>query len=461
MPTMNLKEKITQLNSQYSKLFTKAETLAAGYDEEKPMPKEVRLEIESLLGQSDEIKAQISLMERVTQGQDFSRDLQPTDVDVNWRKTLTEEGDVRVDPLAWREMEVKTPFSLWPIRIRYQVPLDVQGKDYPSAFESYMRKGVNKVGPNDRKTLYEGSDAAGGFLAPEAYMTEMLRKTAAAAAVRALARVITTSRDVVKWPKVKYSTDDKYTSGVRLNWTGELPSSSTIHRVTDPVFGLVGIPIHTAMASMPLSNDLIEDSAFDVVGLSSDLMGEAFGLGEDDVFLNGDGVSKPMGMITRITTGDDQIGFVVSGSAASITADGLIDLFFGLPAQYRRGAKFLMNSNTAKVARKLKDGGSTGRYLWDSMQAPNFGGLSSPVVQDTLLAAPVAYDEFMPDLGANAFPILFADFSGYLIADRVGLSLQRLEEVYAELNMTLLLARRRVGGDVIQPWRMRSQKCST
>lgn len=452
-------EKLTAMNRQYAGMIATAESKAKGFDQNTPMPPDVRTEIEGILGKADELMAQIKIEERLEKGQEYGKQPEASDVDLSWRKAALHEGEVPVDPMAWRELEVKTVFGTK--RIRYQVPLAVEKKGYPAAFEAYMRKGMPFMGAQDVKTLQEGLDASGGHLVPEQYLTEMLRKVATTAQIRSLARVLTTGRDVLKWPKLKYATDDKYTSGVRLTWTGELPSSSTVHRVTEPVFGLAGITVHTAMASLPLSNDFLEDSAADIMGLSTELMGEAFGLGEDDVFINGSGVSQPVGLVTRATAGDDLIPFVVSGSAATITADGIIDLFFGLPAQYRRNGRVLMNSGTAKVARKLKDGGATGRYLWDSMQSPNFGGLSSPAAQDTILGVPVIYDEFMPDLGANNFPILFGDFGGYYVVDRVGLSIQRLSEVYAESNITLLLARKRVGGDVMQPWRLRFQKCST
>lgn len=450
------------LMEQYQALISQASALAAPYKDGKTaIPAEISTQIDGLLGQADQLKVQIDLMGRLETGEQFldgSDGLQAAHL--GWRKSGPNEGDTPIDPQAWREIKVAIPGVHGEKAIRFQVPLAVQVKGYTSAFEAYLRKGLDFMGPQDRKTLSEGIDSAGGFLTPEDYQTELIKKTAMTAIMRALCRTLTTSRDVVKWPRIAYTTDDKYTSGVRMTWTGETPSSSTVHRVTDPVIGLLSIPVHTAMASLPLSNDLLEDAAFDVAGIGSDLIGEAFGLGEDDVFVNGSGVAQPMGIVTRIAVGDEKVATVNSGSASTLLADGLIDLFFGLPAQYRRNARFVMNSGTAKVARKLRDGGSTGRYLWDAMQA-NQGSLSTPADQDSLLGAPVRYDEFTPDIAGNAYPILWGDFTGYFIVDRVGLSIQRLSELYAEANVTVLLARKRVGGDVTQPWRLKAQKIST
>ena len=100
-----------------------------------------------------------------------------------------------------------------------------------------------KIGPTDRKTLTEGTDGAGGFIIPPDFQAEIIRKTLTLTQIRANAMVIQTSRDVAQWPKVSYTTDDKYTSGVRLTWPGESPASATVHRVTDPVFGLYSIPV--------------------------------------------------------------------------------------------------------------------------------------------------------------------------------------------------------------------------
>ena len=445
------------LRKMLAQKVSEAKALALPFAKEAAMPQETADKISGILGETDGIKAQINLMEQLENYDQYMAEPAGTKAaHLGWREAAPGEGMPEVDPKAWHELKVAHPMTGKEMIVRYQVPLASQKKGYSDAFEIYTRKGFDYMGPEDRKTLTEGVDSAGGYTVPMDVQASMIRKIATTALIRSMATVISTSRDIAKWIKLKYTTDDKYTSGVRLTWTGEIPTSATVHRVTEPVLGALQIPVHTAMASMPLSNDLLEDSSFDIMGLGSELMGEAFGLGEDDVFVNGDGVGKPFGLVTRVTVGDDPIGTVVSGSASALTADGLIDLFFGLPAQYRSRAAFILNSGSAKTIRKFKDA-TNNRYLWDSMN----GGLMSPGINDYLLSKPVLFDEFMPDQGSNTYPVLFGDVSGYMVVDRVGLSIQRLAELYAETNITLLLARRRVGGDVAYPFRMKFQKCST
>lgn len=450
---MNLEE----LRRKYGLLIGQARSLADQF-QGKEMPKETAGQIENLLGQADEVKAQIDLAERIAAGERFTN--APVDIkaaNATWRETLTPEGSAPVDVKAWRETEIVNPLGERKA-LRFHVPLAVQAKGYADAFEAYLRKGREAMGPNDRKTLSEGVDSAGGFLVPEDMQSSILKKVATVAAIRARARVITTSRDLVKWPKVNYTTDDKYTSGVRLSWTGETPSSSTVHRVTEPVFGEEQIPVNTAMASMPLTNDLLEDAAFDVLGLSAELMGEAFALGEDNVFINGTGAGQPQGILSHpsASTIYSSAGgmYVKTASAAALTIGGLIDLETRLPAQYERNAVWLMNKATKGAARKLVDAGN--QYVFLPYLA---GGPLAGPVPESMMGYPIVKDEFMPDIAANAFPIIFGDLSGYLVVDRVGLSIQVLRELYAETNIALVLARKRVGGQLVESYRLRTHKC--
>ncbi len=445
---------INELRRAYSEKLATAQALAANWQgKEADMPQDVADQINTLLGETDGIKARIEMGQQLQGHQDFlDAPVGTKAAHLGWRETGPGEGDMPVDEKAWREVEVKTPTG--PKVVRYNVPLAVQQPGYKDAFEAYCRRGFDQLGPEDRKTLTVGLDSAGGFTVPEDYQVELIKKVATVATVRANARVVQTSRDSAKWPKVAYTTDDKYTSGVRMTWTGESPSTSTAHRVTDPVFGLYTIPVHTAMASMPLSNDLLEDSAFDIAGIAADLMGEAFGLGENDAFWNGTGINRPMGILTQVDAGGP--ASVALGATDAPTANGIIDLAYALPSQYEANAKWYMAKATEKTIRKLRTDGTSGDFLWPIVTV--VGNLGA--VQDMLLGSPALRDEFVPAIDTNAYSIVYGDLKGYIVLDRVGMSVARLSEIYAETNITMLLARRRVGGQLVEPWRVKAGKMS-
>lgn len=416
-------------------------------------------QINTKMGEYDALRVQADALSRVENADRYMDEpAAPPAGAPQWRSAGPGEGEFPVDSKSWREVKAFDAYGV-ERTLRFHVPEAIAKKDYASAWESYIHKGFDGVGGTDRKTLYEGTDTAGGFLVPEDFHTELVKKMAGLTSVRPLARVVTVSRDVAKWPRINFTTDDIYTSGVKLYWTGEAPSSSTVHRVTDPVFGMIEVPVRTCMASMPVSNDLLEDAAFDLLGIATDLFSESFALGEDDAFINGpasgtSGASQPEGMLA-IAGATNGISTVASGTTATLTADGLINLYFAVPAQYRRNAKWLMSSDAQKVIEKLKD--AQNRYLVTSLVN---GSLASPQF-DSIKGKPIAIDEFVPAVATDANCIIFGDFSGYLIADRVGFSIQRLTELYAETNLTLLLARRRVGGQTIEPWRLRIQNVHT
>jgi HK97 family phage major capsid protein len=67
----------------------------------------------------------------------------------------------------------------------------------------------------------------------------------------------------------------------------------------------------------------------------------------------------------------------------------------------------------------------------------------------------------MPDVAANAFPVLFGDFSrAYMIVDRVALAVQRDPFTQATSGNVRYVARRRVGGQVVQAEAIVKQKVS-
>jgi HK97 family phage major capsid protein len=403
-------------------------------------------QISALVGEHDNLLAQAKTLQSLE-----SRDVEmnaPADLKaahLGWRESAPDEGNTPVDLKAWREFELQMP---WGERksFRYHVPLAVQSKGYQAAFESFLRKGTSEMGPNDRKTLSEGIDTAGGFLVPEDALSIITRKVATFTVIRQLARVLTTSRDIATWPRINYATDNNYTSGVRFTWTGETPALATTHRVTDPVFGNINVPVHTAMASMPLTNNLIEDSAFDVLSVSSELIGEAYALGEENVFINGTGVNQPSGVLFDAeTTGPTAVHL---GSITQPSQAGMVNLEAALPSQYERNASFLAAKATYAQIRQSNQT-TSGQLLWGSSLAE---GYLQPMRQ-TLLGYPVYKSEFVPAIATTSYSLILGDWSGYYIFDRVGLSIARNSTVYQETDITVLIAKKRVGGYCVEPYR--------
>jgi len=170
----------------------------------------------------------------------------------------------------------------------------------------------------------------------------------------------------------------------------------------------------------------LEDSRIDVATWFINDSARKFATAEATAFLRGDGLNgKPKGLLSYGTAATKDFTrawgtwqHVVSGLAAEMTADNLIDLRDALASAYRPNAKWLMNRTTGSKISKLKDG--NGQYL----KVP---GLTAPD-QDTLLGFPVEYDDGIDDVGAGNLPVAFGDFrEGYTIVDRSGIRVARDE----------------------------------
>ena len=107
------------------------------------------------------------------------------------------------------------------------------------------------------------------------------------------------------------------------------------------------------IGNRPLSEELLNDSVFDLPSYIAREFARRIGAAEEDAFFNGNGTGKPLGILA--STGGAETG-VTAASATAITMDEVIDLFYSLRAPYRRNAVFIMNDSTVKAIRKLKNG---------------------------------------------------------------------------------------------------------
>ena len=321
-----------------------------------------------------------------------------------------------------------------------------QARVYRKAFETYVHHGdraVLALGGAYVKALTAGTDSEGGHVVPIDWQAQILQTAGARAGLHQHVTAIPTSRDAVEWPTIE-GADDIHASAVRRTWVDEQPAEGAAN--TEPIFGAIRIPVHTAMLTTKASRNLVEDSAVPFTDILAGLFADEVLLSDEESFLVGDGVGKPLGLLNTAN-----IPTVKSGHASQITADGLLDLFYGLPAQYSDAAIFVTSSATEDSVRKLKDGNN--QYLW-------VGGFAA--APETLLGHRVVSSEFMPATAAGATPIAFGDFGRYIVVDRIGFAVQRIDgdQQLAEKNQIGFVGRQRVGGRVTQPRAFRLQSIS-
>lgn len=357
-------------------------------------------------------------------------------------------GDVTVDVKTQKIIE-ESGFGLSPAQMG-----TINLKSYRDAFGNYLRKkGLDALGAGDLKSLAEGADSAGGFLVPAQFLARMIEREAAMPVLANMVTSLQTSSDQLIMPKNTYSADDKYTTGVRVRWVDEETGVTTEENARN--FGNVTIPIHTAMLFHDVTNNMLEDSAFDILGWLAGKFRETSEVVQEDLITNGDGLGKPSGILLN-AGGANAPAVINSGDANLLTADGLIDLAYSLLARYTRNSRFFFNRTSAgRAIAKLKD--ADNRYLFARGSMDDALATARP---DSLLGFPISETDFMPNVGANALPIIFGDPKGYYKVMRVGFSIQILKEIVATSNRVRLLGRMRMGGQVAEDWRLKLQRVS-
>jgi HK97 family phage major capsid protein len=286
----------------------------------------------------------------------------------------------------------------------------------------------------------------GGFLVPEEIDSEIEKLIADLSPMRGVANVkpITGS----DYKKVVNK------GGTEAGWVGEQQERpDTGH--SD--LAQISAPPGEVYAQPKITQTLLDDAAFDAAGWLIEEITEAFLIKEGDAFINGTGINKPRGLLTYETAAVvdatrpfGKLEHVVSGSASSVTADAIVKMPFRLKAGYRQGAVWYMNSMTAAVLMTLKD--KQDRYLWtDGLrdgQPPSLAGY------------PVEFDENMPDVTGNAFPIAFGNFKrGYIITDRRETTI--LRDPFTAKPFVKFYGTKRVGGGVVNFHAIKLMKIST
>ena len=286
------------------------------------------------------------------------------------------------------------------------------------------RKCIEEVNA-EYKALNMNSDAAGAYLAPSEFVRDIQKTLIEISPMRSMVNVRSTTAKSIQQPK-----RTSLYSGAR--WVSELGTKTEVEGLA---YGLIEIPTHETYSLHDISNQMLEDSAFDIEAELRNEATEQFAIQEGRAVLSGTGVGQPEGILTA--TG---IPEVVSGGATSLTSDGLLNLFYGLKTFYSRNGMWGLNRLTIAEVRKLKDG--LGNYVW-------MPGLQNGV-PNSILGAPYVEIPDMPNIGAGTYPIAFGDWrKAYTLVDRITLEFLRDPYTQATGGLIRFILRKRVGGQVM------------
>lgn len=275
--------------------------------------------------------------------------------------------------------------------------------------------------------------AEGGYTVATEYYRQLTQAMKAFGGIRNLATVIQTGTGAqMNFPTADATSEE-----------GEIVGQNAAVTQGDTTFGNMSVDVYKySSKKIAVPFELIQDSMFDIEGYINQLLALRIGRITSKHFTTGNGTSQPRGVSTASTAGKTG----VTGQTATVTYEDLVDLEHSVNPIYRAapGVGYLMNDDTVKVLRKIKD--LDGRPIFvPGYESSNPGG-----APDRLLGRPIYISQEMPVMAADAKSILFGDFKRYLIREVMDLTLFRMADSNFILNGQIgFVAFNRQGGNLI------------
>ena len=280
-----------------------------------------------------------------------------------------------------------------------------------SAFINYIRTGdVSEV-----RNINSFTSAEGGVNVPVILLGQIQKALAENSVMRRIgARVIGTTST---------TTLPITNNAPTALWKDQNPSGS--YTDTPQAFSSATLGAYKLTALIKISEEVLQDASTDLESAVASNLGVSFGNAEETAFVSGSGVLQPTGLFrTTAAGGNNALSQNLGSSTGSALLDNMIAAYYKMPGNRRQEACWIVGDGLASQMRQLK-ASTAGTYLWEvSTQAgqPDLF-LGRPVY--TTFAAPAAWQATSGVMGALLYP------QHYVIGDRGGYSLTRLNELYA------------------------------
>ena len=328
--------------------------------------------------------------------------------------------------------------------------------EFRRAFANYLRKGENRLNDAERAIMeekrdgiVEGAPMTGhigtytglGYFVPSGFVYDV--ETALKFYAPLLNGGVFTVMDTASGQPLPYPTNNDTTN------TAALVGESSVVSEEDVTAGQIIFAAYKYTSGLiKASIELIQDSAFPLESWLAERFAVRFGRKFEDELTNGNGSSKPTGLLQAISNSGAS-PTVAAGSATnsggsetganSIGTNDIVNLIHSVDPAYRRNGKFMAHDTTIASLQKILD--KFGRPIW------------TPGIQegepDRLFGYPIVTNQAMPQIGASNVTMAFGDMSKYLVRRVKDFSVLTLRERYAEYGQVGYLGFMRVDGNLL------------
>ena len=301
----------------------------------------------------------------------------------------------------------------------------------------YAEAAKNQIEVNDdlsevKAALQGQTDAEGGYLVPDDFFNQVVAKRDDMSVIRrAGATIIQTSLDRVLIP----------TEGTSMAKFAITSEEGAVNE-DEPTFGQAIAVVYKGTKLVKVSEELMADQKANLDPFLTNAFARAEAEWENYYFVSvGTGTSQPQS--AWYASG---LGVTAAGTNA-ITAANVSSLIYSLAAPYASSPSVAMVSKRATQGAIFALTGNP--FLFQGTPAGSAVGTGDQFVR-RIDGVPFYSDETMPAMTTALKPLLIGDFSYYYVAERMGLIVQRLVELYAGNGQIGLLAKFRRGGVVGQ-----------
>lgn len=258
-------------------------------------------------------------------------------------------------------------------------------------------------------SLTIGGGGTGGYMVPLTLDPAIvLTSTGTTNAMRQHSRVVSTMTNT--WTGVS-------SAGATAEWPGEAT------QVADgtPALGQISIPVYLGDAFAQFSFAV----AMDALDFTSELQRVLMSAADElmaTAYTTGAGSTEPTGVVTALTGGASEING--TGSEAIIAADP-ISLQNALPARFSPNAKFMAHIATINTLASLETTNGALRFP----EIANGRLLNRPLVENSDMDGAIN-----PAATANNYVLVYGDFREYIIADRIGSTLEIIPNIMGANN---------------------------
>lgn len=272
-------------------------------------------------------------------------------------------------------------------------------------FATFIRNTVNGIQNDTATQLTKGDN---GVVIPKTIAQKIIDKVIEISPLFASATKYN-AKGTLAVPKYDDTTDD--VTVAYATEFDELVSHSGKFATVELTGFLIG-------ALTKISKSLLNNSDFNLTEYVINKMAEKFKL-----FYEGEMINGTSTKISGIVGSYDSTNMkVVLSNKSSVTADELIDIQEAVPDAFQANAYWIMNRDTRKKIRKLKD--SDGNYILNRAFNEKW--------DYELLGKPVYCSEKVEKLGTATKPvILYGDFSGLAVKETEEMEIQILVEKFA------------------------------